>query len=148
MASHSPCTGTARLTRLCHDERVTTSAPALSHFGIPRYASTPPFAALTRIPHSRPFLSSRHPTVYIPAVLYAVHVFYDTPTAALYAAAGRTTPPAAIRRAGRTLALAALLFNPSLLLIDHGHFQYNGISLGCTLAGRDFPHHFPHHHFR
>ena len=26
-----------------------------------------------------------------------------------------------------------LLINPALVLIDHGHFQYNGISLGCTI---------------
>jgi hypothetical protein len=37
--------------------------------------------------------------------------------------------------------LVAMLLNPALLLIDHGHFQYNCISLGlavrplcCTFA--------------
>ena len=29
--------------------------------------------------------------------------------------------------------LAVLLLNPSLILIDHGHFQYNSVSLGLTL---------------
>lgn len=32
----------------------------------------------------------------------------------------------------RTLTLAALLLNPALILIDHGHFQYNCISLGLA----------------
>jgi alpha-1,3-glucosyltransferase len=30
---------------------------------------------------------------------------------------------------------AALLMQPSLLLIDHGHFQYNNASLGLCLLG-------------
>lgn len=30
-------------------------------------------------------------------------------------------------------ALALLLFQPSLILIDHGHFQYNCVSLGLAL---------------
>jgi hypothetical protein len=37
-----------------------------------------------------------------------------------------------------------LALNPAAILIDHGHFQYNGISLGCTagaaaaiVSGRD-----------
>ncbi|KAK1265111.1 putative dolichyl pyrophosphate Man9GlcNAc2 alpha-1,3-glucosyltransferase [Acorus gramineus] len=30
--------------------------------------------------------------------------------------------------------LAMILFNPALILIDHGHFQYNCISLGFTLG--------------
>jgi alpha-1,3-glucosyltransferase len=34
----------------------------------------------------------------------------------------------------RRAALAVLLLNPSLVLIDHGHFQYNCISLGLALA--------------
>ncbi|KAL4435016.1 hypothetical protein ABPG77_003841 [Micractinium sp. CCAP 211/92] len=35
----------------------------------------------------------------------------------------------------RLPALAALLFNPAAILIDHGHFQYNCIGLGLALAG-------------
>ena len=27
-----------------------------------------------------------------------------------------------------------LLLNPAILLIDHGHFQYNGVSLGLCMA--------------
>lgn len=34
----------------------------------------------------------------------------------------------------KRLLLAALLLQPALLLIDHGHFQYNCISLGMTAA--------------
>jgi hypothetical protein len=30
--------------------------------------------------------------------------------------------------------LAALLLNPANIIVDHGHFQYNCISLGCALA--------------
>lgn len=31
------------------------------------------------------------------------------------------------------IAAAAILFQPSLLLIDHGHFQYNSVMLGLTI---------------
>ena len=34
---------------------------------------------------------------------------------------------------GPLASLFWLLVNPALLLIDHGHFQYNSISLGCTV---------------
>lgn len=43
----------------------------------------------------------------------------------------------------RAVALAAILFQPSLMLIDHGHFQYNSVMFGfaflavdCFLADR------------
>lgn len=39
--------------------------------------------------------------------------------------------------AGKELAVALLvllLFQPSLILVDHGHFQYNAVMLGLTLA--------------
>jgi alpha-1,3-glucosyltransferase len=32
----------------------------------------------------------------------------------------------------RTFALACVLFNPAAIIIDHGHFQYNCISLGLA----------------
>lgn len=35
----------------------------------------------------------------------------------------------------RLPALAALLFTPAAILIDHGHFQYNCIGLGLALGG-------------
>lgn len=31
--------------------------------------------------------------------------------------------------------LGAVAFNPALIIIDHGHFQYNSVSLGLALAG-------------
>ncbi|KAI9783877.1 MAG: Glucosyltransferase-like protein [Peltula sp. TS41687] len=34
----------------------------------------------------------------------------------------------------RFIAVAAIMMQPGLLLIDHGHFQYNGVMLGLTLA--------------
>ncbi|KAF8467709.1 glycosyl transferase [Kalaharituber pfeilii] len=33
----------------------------------------------------------------------------------------------------QAIALAAILLQPALMLIDHGHFQYNGVMLGFTL---------------
>ncbi|ODQ77039.1 glycosyltransferase family 57 protein [Babjeviella inositovora NRRL Y-12698] len=33
----------------------------------------------------------------------------------------------------QTIAVAAILFQPSLILVDHGHFQYNSVMLGLTL---------------
>ena len=33
---------------------------------------------------------------------------------------------------GQSIAAAAILFQPSLMLIDHGHFQYNSVMLGLT----------------
>lgn len=57
------------------------------------------------------------PPVYIPACFAAV--------GALYRGMG-------VR--GRSLALVALLLQPAELLVDHGHFQYNNLSLGLTLG--------------
>ncbi len=34
----------------------------------------------------------------------------------------------------RSVALVAFLMQPALILIDHGHFQYNAVMLGLTLA--------------
>ncbi|CAI4508367.1 ALI_HP2_G0042940.mRNA.1.CDS.1 [Saccharomyces cerevisiae] len=34
---------------------------------------------------------------------------------------------------GQYIAAAAILFQPSLILIDHGHFQYNSVMLGLTV---------------
>ncbi|KAH9846376.1 ALG6, ALG8 glycosyltransferase family-domain-containing protein [Lenzites betulinus] len=36
------------------------------------------------------------------------------------------------------LALATLLFQPALILIDFGHFQYNSVMLGLTLSAANF----------
>jgi alpha-1,3-glucosyltransferase len=58
--------------------------------------------------------------VFFPAALAAVAAFY--PGASPSAAAARLT------------ALLAVLLNPAALLIDHGHFQYNCISLGLAAS--------------
>ncbi|EFJ46865.1 hypothetical protein VOLCADRAFT_62003 [Volvox carteri f. nagariensis] len=66
--------------------------------------------------------------VYIPACLAAIHVFYGAPSSPSAGSSSATAHRA------RTLALLALLFSPAAIIIDHGHFQYNNISLGLTLA--------------
>lgn len=55
--------------------------------------------------------------VYFPAVLACVAVF----------GAGQPSEQ-------RLWLLAATLLQPALLLIDHGHFQYNCISLGLAVG--------------
>jgi alpha-1,3-glucosyltransferase len=42
---------------------------------------------------------------------------------------------ASTRSSDSTRLLAVLLLFPSLILIDYGHFQYNGVSLGLALGG-------------
>ncbi|KAI0822226.1 glucosyltransferase [Trametes gibbosa] len=59
--------------------------------------------------------------VYIPALLMFTKVWQGT----------RST-----RR--QELALATLLFQPALLLVDFGHFQYNSVMLGFTLSAANF----------
>lgn len=58
--------------------------------------------------------------VFFPSVLYFVVVYYK----------GRSD------RRTNDIAwhIAMILLNPSLILIDHGHFQYNCISLGLTVG--------------
>ncbi|XXG80071.1 hypothetical protein AAC387_Pa09g1017 [Persea americana] len=55
--------------------------------------------------------------IFFPAALYFIVVYY-------------------IHRGEKDTAwqLAMILLNPCLIIIDHGHFQYNCISLGLTLA--------------
>ncbi|EPR62574.1 ALG6, ALG8 glycosyltransferase family protein [Toxoplasma gondii GT1] len=46
--------------------------------------------------------------------------------------------PCASRETQSTLALLLFLLSPPLLLIDDGHFQYNGVALGLTVAATAF----------
>ncbi len=57
------------------------------------------------------------------AIVYA-------PAALLWARAWYRAPGAP-----RSLFLLLLLLSPPLLLVDHGHFQYNGVSLGLAALG-------------
>ncbi|EIW59448.1 glucosyltransferase [Trametes versicolor FP-101664 SS1] len=59
--------------------------------------------------------------VYVPALLMFAKVWQGTRSA---------------RR--QELALATLLFQPALILIDFGHFQYNSVMLGFTLLAANF----------
>lgn len=54
--------------------------------------------------------------VLFPAALWSAHVFGGSSSGALF------------------FTLASILLQPGLLLIDNGHFQYNGISLGMSAA--------------
>ncbi|CAL0317367.1 unnamed protein product [Lupinus luteus] len=58
--------------------------------------------------------------IFFPSVLYFVTVYYNKP--------GR------IRKSDVAWHIALLLLNPCLILIDHGHFQFNCISLGFTIG--------------
>ncbi|XP_019182415.1 PREDICTED: probable dolichyl pyrophosphate Man9GlcNAc2 alpha-1,3-glucosyltransferase [Ipomoea nil] len=58
--------------------------------------------------------------IFFPAVLYFINVYY-------YGKPVR-------RKSSLAWHIAMLLLNPCLILIDHGHFQYNCISLGLTMA--------------
>ncbi|KAJ1405375.1 Glycosyl transferase, ALG6/ALG8 [Sesbania bispinosa] len=58
--------------------------------------------------------------IFFPAVLYFVIVHYNQPSRS--------------RKSDLAWHTAMLLINPCLILIDHGHFQYNCISLGFTLG--------------
>jgi alpha-1,3-glucosyltransferase len=49
--------------------------------------------------------------------------------AAIACAAAYTSAPQ-----DRVAVLGTMLFNPALIIIDHGHFQYNCISLGLAVG--------------
>ncbi|OMP09443.1 Glycosyl transferase, ALG6/ALG8 [Corchorus olitorius] len=59
--------------------------------------------------------------IFFPAVLYFVLVYHS-----IRSGKGRKSDVA--------WHIAMILLNPCLILIDHGHFQYNCISLGLTMA--------------
>eukprot|EP00899_Mesostigma_viride_P024519 jgi/Mesvir1/5251/Mv15370-RA.1 len=74
---------------------------------------------------------------FLPAVVLFIVTFY--PRSRRTADGLLLDPPPAsarppITRACQLWALAVLVLQPSLILIDHGHFQYNNISLGLTVA--------------
>ncbi|KAJ6402672.1 hypothetical protein OIU84_014722 [Salix udensis] len=59
--------------------------------------------------------------IFFPAVLYFVFVYHG-----VNQSSGDKSDVA--------WHIAVILINPCLILIDHGHFQYNCISLGLTLG--------------
>ncbi|KAK6798147.1 hypothetical protein RDI58_005849 [Solanum bulbocastanum] len=58
--------------------------------------------------------------IFFPAVIYFIIVYYS----GIHEGS----------KSGRLWHFAMILLNPCLILIDHGHFQYNCISLGLTVA--------------
>ncbi|KAI4346869.1 hypothetical protein L6164_007732 [Bauhinia variegata] len=58
--------------------------------------------------------------IFFPAVLYFVIVYYNQLSRC--------------RKSDIAWHIAFILLNPCLILIDHGHFQYNCISLGLTIG--------------
>ena len=69
---------------------------------------------------------------YLPAALAAAAAYYNS--AQQSGGGGRPRD-----RAGAAYAFAALALQPSLLLIDHGHFQYNGGACArCAAAKPEF----------
>ncbi|WMV16812.1 hypothetical protein MTR67_010197 [Solanum verrucosum] len=58
--------------------------------------------------------------IFFPAVIYFIIVYYS----GIHEGS----------KSGRLWHFAMILLNPCLILIDHGHFQYNCISLGFTVA--------------
>lgn len=59
--------------------------------------------------------------VYLPALLMFIQTFHGSRS-----------------RRSQSMSLLILLFQPALLLIDHGHFQYNSVMLGLTLFSLNF----------
>jgi hypothetical protein len=66
--------------------------------------------------------------VYFPAALLASHVFSSSSSST---SSGNRSRASADQR--QLFVLCAMLMQPALVLIDHGHFQYNCISLGLTV---------------
>ena len=73
--------------------------------------------------------------VFVPAALAAAAVFGGATTGGAASGGGPRGWLAAQAAGPRLRVLAALLFSPAALLIDHGHFQYNCIGLGLALGG-------------
>jgi alpha-1,3-glucosyltransferase len=101
-----------------HGKMVAAVEPAAVALGTSRGYETPTSKALLRW---TVVLSDA--ATFFPAALAAARLLRPPPSAAAAAAAG-----------SELFVLAALLLNPANVLTDHGHFQYNCISLGFALG--------------
>uniref|UniRef100_A0A7S1XQQ6 dolichyl-P-Glc:Man9GlcNAc2-PP-dolichol alpha-1,3-glucosyltransferase n=1 Tax=Phaeomonas parva TaxID=124430 RepID=A0A7S1XQQ6_9STRA len=99
--------------------------PASVELGASRGYDTPAHRAFMR---ASVYLTDL--VVYLPAALLLARLLF--PEARVSTGRGARTLDANL--SARRLSAAAMVFCPSLLLIDHGHFQYNGVGIGLALA--------------
>ncbi|KAI5809616.1 glycosyl transferase [Peziza echinospora] len=70
--------------------------------------------------------------VYLRATVIASEYLVYIPAVVIYVR--QIGKRAEMSRYDQAVALAAILFQPALMLIDHGHFQYNSVMLGLTIS--------------